>query len=55
MIDKAFSRSSAALCEPLAATLVAEPVRHWLWLQLGLGLTGWAVILLGISLLRIAV
>jgi len=49
MIEKPFSHAPAAPCERLAANLSASPVRHWLLVQVGLSLTGWAVILLGVS------
>ena len=49
MINKPFSHPPAALCQPLAAELIPQPVRHWLLVQLSLAITAWAVILLGIS------
>jgi hypothetical protein len=49
MIEKPFSHAPAAPRELPAGSLAARPVRHWLLVQVGLSLTGWAVILLGVS------
>ena len=46
MVQGPVSNGGAAAV-PCAA--IATPVRHWLLVQLSLGITGWIVILLGIS------
>ena len=47
MIEAHFPQPAAP--DPLSGRVIAAPIRHWLLVQLSLAVTGWAVILLGIS------